>query len=39
MGHKIAIINHGTIIENTDKNLLQQVNIETIILDLKQAPH
>lgn len=36
--NKIAIINHGTIIENTDKKtLLQQVNIETIILDLKQA--
>lgn len=35
--NKIAIINHGTIIENTDKKtLLQQVSVETVILDLKQ---
>jgi ABC-2 type transport system ATP-binding protein len=34
--NKIAIINHGHIIENTDKKaLLQKVSIETIVLDLK----
>lgn len=33
--NKIAIINHGQIIENTDKkSLLQQLNVETAIFDL-----
>lgn len=33
--NKIAIINHGEIIENTDKkSLLQQLNVETAIFDL-----
>lgn len=34
--NKIAIIDHGHIIENTDmKTLLSQLNVETIILDLR----
>ena len=34
--NKIAIINHGNIIENTDKkSLLQQLNVETAIFDLE----
>lgn len=34
--NKIAIIDHGRIIENTDmKTLLSQLNVETIILDLR----
>jgi len=41
--NKIAIINHGHIVENTDKkSLLAQLNVETIVLDLvnpvKQLP-
>ena len=36
MCNKIAIINQGVIIENTDKKtLLQQVSVETVILDVK----
>lgn len=35
--NKIAIIDQGKIIENTDKKtLLSQLNVETMILDLKQ---
>lgn len=34
--NKIAIIDHGKIIENTDKkSLLQQLNVETVIFDLE----
>ena len=36
--NKIAIIDKGVIIENTDmKTLLSQLNVETIILDLRSA--
>lgn len=35
--NKIAIIDHGKIIENTDKKtLLSQLNVETLVVDLQQ---